>query len=212
MSCVTTAELQLELQNLAQGLGISVQELLANYVDLNTYQIDTAAINTTLASYGQRLDAIDVIDANDNVVTLAEKVKALNDMFTQNGNLATDVLNRIAANATAIASETTRATAAEAALASRLDTDEATLAANTTAINGLSQTVTANKTASDAAVAGLDSRVAADEAAIAKLNGDSTVAGSVAKTVADAVSAEATRAQGVEAGLQTAVDGINVYA
>lgn len=46
-------------------------------------------------------------------------------------------------------------------------------------------------------------------AAIAKLNGDATTEGSVAKAVADAVAVEKGRAEGVEAGLQDAIDIIN---
>jgi len=184
MAYVTSEELQDELENLAEELGISVQELLADYVTGTDYATDKAAIVA-------RLDALDVIDDSDGVETLAEKVAALNAMFTENGDLATDVLNRIATNATAIADETTRATNVEAGLRTDVDAATATGNANTSAISALDTRIVNNKSAAEAADAALGSRIDGVVADVATLNGDDTVDGSVAKAVKD----EETRAK-----------------
>jgi len=184
MAYVTSDELQTELENLAQELGISVQELLGDYVLGTDYATDKAAIIS-------RLDALDVIDASDGIETLAEKVAALNAMFTENGDLATDVLNRIADNAAAITAETTRATNAEAGLRNDVDAATAVGASNTSAISALDTRVVNNKTASEAADAALNTRVDGVVSSIDTLNGDETVDGSIAK----AIKAEETRAK-----------------
>lgn len=198
MAYVTAEELQLELEGLAEELGISVQELLTNYVTGTDYATDKAAIVA-------RLDALDVIDAADGVDTLAEKVATLNAMFTENSNLATDVLNRIATNATAIADETTRATGVEAGLRTDVDAVTATGNANTSAISALDTRIVNNKTASEAADAALGVRIDGVEGDVTVLNGDETVVGSVA----NAVKEEETRAKAElateKAGLQAEI-------
>lgn len=55
----------------------------------------------------------------------------------------------------------------------------------------------------------LQGRATALETAVGVLNGDDATAGSVAKSVKDAVAAETTRATGVEGGLQDQIDAIN---
>lgn len=184
MAYVTAEELQTELENLAQELGISVQELLTGYVTGADYLADKTAIIA-------RLDALDVIDASDGVETLAEKVAALDAMFTENGSLATDVLNRIAANATAISDEAARAQGVEAGLRTDVDAANAGVSANNSAISALDSRVVANKTASESADAALNGRIDNVVADVTTLNGDETVAGSVAKAVKD----EETRAK-----------------
>jgi len=173
MAYVTSAQLQVELESLATGLGISVQELLTNYVDNNTYAVDKAGILT-------RLDALDVINATDGVTTLAEKVAALDAMLTDPANqtLATDLLNRVAANAADIAAETARATGVEAQLRTDVDNANATGTANSAAIAAANTTIAGNKTASDAADAALAARVTVNEGSVTTINGDATVVGS----------------------------------
>ena len=64
-------------------------------------------------------------------------------------------------------------------------------------------------TARSEADTALQGRATALETAVGVLNGDDTTAGSVAKSVKDAVDAETTRATGVEGGLQDQIDAIN---
>jgi len=193
MAYVTSAELQIELESLATGLGISVQELLANYVDNTTYAVDKAAITA-------RLDAIDVVNATDGVTTLAEKIKAIDLLLTDptNQTLATDLLNRIAVNTADIASEASRAAGVEAQLRTDVDAAAATGVANTAAIAAANTNIANNKAASDAADAALDTRVTVVEGDVATLKGASTVVGSVDYKVEQerlrAVAAEAANA------------------
>lgn len=94
-----------------------------------------------------------------------------------------------------------RLTTLEAALGVEGDGDNtigARLSALETNDSKQDSDIAANKTAHEA-----------NAAAIAKLNGDATTEGSVDKKVADAVAAEKSRAEGVEAGLQGAIDIIN---
>jgi len=174
MAYVTSLELQTQLEQLAQDLGVSVQELLTSYYT-------KGEIDTTINSITSRLDAIDVIDANDGIDTLAEKIKTINDLLTDPSNqtLATDLLNRITTNDANIAAEATRATSVEAGLRADVDTANAGVTQNAADIASLNSTISANSAASDAADAALDARVTATEGDIVTLKGDKTVAGSV---------------------------------
>jgi len=176
MAYVTAEELQTELENLAEELGISVQELLANYVTGADYATDKAAIVA-------RLDALDVIDAGDGIETIAEKVAALNTMFTEDDSLATDVLNRIANNAAAITAETNRAVAAEGLIRTTAETANAQAATNADAISALDTKVNTKESESIARDNALSDRVTANEGDLTVLNGDDTVVGSVANSV-----------------------------
>lgn len=198
MAYVTSEELQLELEQLADDLGVSVQELLTSYYT-------KGQIDTTISGIVGRLDAIDVIDAADGVESLAEKISAINTLLTDPNNqtLATDILNRIADNATAITAEVNRATAAEAALGARVDTTDANVGTNAAAITALQNADVAEKAAQDVINADIEGRVSADETALTTLNGDVTVAGSVAKAVED----EKVRAQAELATEKTALQG-----
>ena len=174
MAYVTSDELQAQLEQLAQDLGVSVQELLASYYT-------KGEIDATISGITSRLDAIDVIDDSDGVETLAEKIKAVNELLTDpdNQSLATDLLDRISANAADIAAEATRAASVEAGLRTDVDAANNGVSHNAANISSLASTVSDNKTASDNAVAGLDTRITATEGAIGTLNSDSSVEGSV---------------------------------
>jgi len=195
MATVTSAELQAQLEQLANDLGVSLQEILAAFYT-------KGEIDTTVAGITSRLDAIDVIDATDGVETLAEKVKAINALLTDpaNNTLATDLLNRIATNASGLSAEATRATAAEAALQSAIDTNSNGVAQNASNITNLAVTVSDNKSATDLAISDMGDRVTATEGDLTTLKGDKTVTGSIANQI----DAEATRAKAVEAANQAA--------
>jgi len=89
---VTAEELQRQLEQLAADLGVSVKELvdaLQASIDQNTGRIE--ANEQSIQQILKRLDAIDVINDQDGVESLAEKIKALDDMLSENGTLATDL-------------------------------------------------------------------------------------------------------------------------
>ena len=171
MAYVTSEQLQLELENLADELGISVSEALA----IVTGRIDTndgliAGLQTAVASNAAAIEAITEMEDN-GIESLAEKVKALNDMFTENGDLATDVLNRIAANTTAIGANATEIEALKVSrdnLASEIVRVEAKVDANNVAngeaISALDARILANRTASEARDTALGQRIDTVEA------------------------------------------------
>jgi len=193
---VTTTELETALNELATGLGLSVKEFVeGGFLDLATYNVDKSAV---LA----RLDAIDVVNGVDGVNTLVEKMTQLDAIFTENGSLATDVLNRITANATATQAVATDLAALDAKLVAEQAVQDANIAKNASDITTLGTTVAANKTASDAADAVLDGRITATEGDLTTLKGDATVVGSVA----NAVKAEKDRAVAAEAANRTTSD------
>lgn len=157
MSYVTSQDLQIELENLAEELGISVSEALA----VITGKIDTnkTAIETLTASVGANATAIESITemADNGVESLAEKVKALNDIFKEDETLATDILNRIATNATATGANAVEIEAlkvAEANIEARVTALETKVDNNNIAVNtsisNLETKVDSNKAVMDA--------------------------------------------------------------
>lgn len=78
-----------------------------------------------------------------------------------------------------------------------------------TTLVGRIEALEADNTTNKAAITENTNKIGDNTTAIGVLNGDVNTAGSVAKTVADAVAAEKERAEGVEADLQDAIDVIN---
>ena len=92
------------------------------------------------------------------------------------------------------------------ALTSRVTTNASNIAKNATAISDLTTTVTNNAAAAQQAVDNLaNNAVATNTAAIATLNGDGE--GSVAKSIADAISQYGTDATAEHQRLETKIDG-----
>lgn len=206
MAYVTAEELQLELEGLAEELGISVSEALA----IVTGRIDTndgliAGLTTAVASNASAIEAITEMEEN-GVQSLAEKVKALNDMFTENGDLATDVLNRIAANttaiganATAIAGLDTRVGTTETEIVRVEDKVDANAIANAGARDALDARITANRVASEDRDTAIGTRIDTVEATAIADKAELT----------QSISDEVARATAVEADLQTQLDAVS---
>jgi hypothetical protein len=203
MAYVTAEELQSQLEQLAEALGVSVKELfdaMGVKVDANKEAIAVNA--SSIEDIKKRLDAIDVIDGEDGIESIAEKLKTLNDMLSQDGTLATDLLQRVADNKAAInavasdlSAEVSRAKEVEAGLDGRLSTVEQNIVQNTTNLDNLTKTVTANKTAIDASIEEINGRVAANEQVVENLfthtdKDGNVVVGEVEKRIADANAAQ----------------------
>ena len=192
MANVTDLELDIRLQELAEGLGLSVYEFVTGgYVNLTTYNLDMNAVKA-------RLDAIDVFNESDSVETVVERLEKLRDLFENtDGDLITTVISDIAANGAAITDEVAARTAADALLDGKITTVDAKITA-------VDAKVEAEKTRVNGLVSGLEGRVTAEEAKsvtfgsdIAVLKGDDTVAGSVANLV----KGEADRSKAVDGNL-----------
>ena len=178
MANITDVELDIRLQELAEGLGLSVYEFVtAGYVNLETYQLDIAAINN-------RLNAIDVFNESDGVETVVERLETLRNIFeTASGDLITTVIADIASNKTAIASEKAAREAAVSAVETRVTTLE-------TSATTLDNKIAAEKVARESADLIIDNKVqvvATDltgvKARLDVIEGSETVEGSIKKAV-----------------------------
>jgi len=181
---VTTEELEQALQDLATEMGLSVKE----YVESLGYATvaDLQASNEGLQA---QITAITELDAENGAESLAEKIKAIHDVVSDEDGVVQQILNKILENKQAIADETARATGVEADLQNQITANLNKANSNETALSNLNDTVVANKTAQDTVNAGVESRLAGTESTVATLTGDETVEGSVKKQIAD----EATR-------------------
>lgn len=181
---VNTENLELKLQELAEGLGLSVKEFVeGGFLDKATYQIDMEAVNS-------RLDAIDVMDETDGVETLAEKIKGINDVLANEEGELQGILNLITANSTKIGQVETDLSNYKTANDQKQTEQDNKLAENTGAISTLDQRVVTNREASEQRDAELSDRVTGTENDIATLKGDATVVGSVAKAIKDSQDAQ----------------------
>ena len=180
MADVTSQDVQDMLEEFANTLGITIDELLTGYLDLETYAVDKQAIM-------DRFAAIDVIDSEDGIDSLAEKINSINEVISNSDGEIQGILDLITANNTAISDEATRAAGVESGLRSDLDAAVNKGNSNATAISDLSTVVGDNKTAIEGTVSALDDRVVSAEEYITTLQSDDTVEGSLAKMKADEI-------------------------
>jgi len=190
MANVTTEELETALQDLADGMGLSVKEYVeAGYLDLTTYGQDKAAIEAKLQANTDAISAITEMDDND-VESMAERIAKINAVLSDSdsGELQ-GILDLINVNIADIAGLRTDVTGL------RTDVDAAVAQGNSNATNidNLSQAVSDNKEAAELAVSDLSGRVDTAESELEVLKGDETVVGSVAQKVKE----EADRAKAV---------------
>lgn len=171
-TCITTEELQIELEKLAHGLGITVAELLKNYVTKD--YVD-----------GEIKKIIEVGELDTE--SLAEKIIAIKDLI---GNTPDDFLNTIIEKLTLHDSEIAAIKTSISDFKTQYNNEQAIqnqkIETNTTNINNLTTKVN-----------DLEPRVAANETKIGVLNGDNTVVGSVDYKVKQAVDAEKTRVDNI---------------
>jgi len=213
---VTTDELEQALQDLASEMGLSVVE----YVQSLGYST-VGELNAAVSGVQSQIDAITEISDN-GVESLAEKIKAIDEVITNSDGSIAQILTLIQENKQLVVDETARATGVEADLQSQVTVNANKATSNATAIAGLTQTVTDNKTAQDTVNADVEGRLSGAESTIVTLTGDETVDGSIAKAIkgeADrakaqeaantaALSDEVTRATAAETNLQSQLDEI----
>lgn len=164
---VTTDELELALEQLAEGMGLSVVE----YVNSLGYAT-VADVQTGVTGLQSQINAIIEMDGENGVVSLAEKVKAINDVLSDENGVIQAIYTKIQENTQALVSEVTRATGVEAVLQAQI----------TSAVNAGNTNATAI-TAVQTAVSTLAGRVTLTEGDIATLKGDATVVGSIANLI-----------------------------
>jgi len=196
MAYVTSEQLQLELENLAHELGISVQELLQAYTTKTYVDGELAAIKLDI----QKITEVGELDTE----SLAEKIIAINQTIgTTADEVVKSLFERIAENKVAVQAVASDLAGYKVQVATEQAAQDQAINNAVITVNALGNTVVANKTAQDAINSDIEGRVASNESSITKLNGDDTVVGSVAKQVKDAIGAEALRAKTVEGDLGT---------
>ncbi|MGE4510081.1 MAG: hypothetical protein AB7D43_03160 [Sulfurimonadaceae bacterium] len=95
---VTTEQLELALQQLANQMGLSTVE----YVQSLGYET-VAEVQTKVNALQTQIDAIVTIDENDGVETLAEKIELLNALLAAEEGATQEILTRLTNIETAIA-------------------------------------------------------------------------------------------------------------
>lgn len=145
---VTTEELELALEQLAEGMGLSVVE----YVNSLGYAT-VADVQSDVSGLQGQIDAILELDSENGVESLAEKVAAINAVLSDENGVIQAIYTKIQENTAAIGAETTRATGVEAGLQSQITT-------NSTALTTLTNRVTVT----EADIVALTSSLAQKEA------------------------------------------------
>jgi hypothetical protein len=164
---VTTEELELALQQLAEGMGLSVVE----YVQGLGYAT-VADVESDVNGLQSQINAILELDAENGVESLAEKVNAINAVISDENGVIQAIYTKIQENTQEILNETLRATGVEADLQAQITSAVNAGNTNATAITSVQTALTA-----------LTGRVTLTEADIATLKGDETVAGSIANLI-----------------------------
>jgi len=144
---ITTTELETALQNLAEQQGLSVVE----YVQSLGYAT-VSAVETSVSGLQAQITSIVELDAENGVESLAEKIKAINSVVTDENGVVQSILTKILENRNLITNETARATKAELVLNSKID-------ANKSATDSLAEIVASNLTATDATDAQLQAQI-----------------------------------------------------
>ena len=189
---VTTDELQQALQNLATILGTSTKE----YVEGQGFAKD-ADLQAAVANLQSQITAITELDENDGAVSLAEKIKQIEAVLSNDEGVVQAIYSLIQQNQAAINDEVTRATGVEADLQSQITATANKANSNETAIS-----------ANASEIAGVKGRMDAAEATLTTLTGDETVTGSIKKQVAD----EAARTNAaIATAKQEAIDTSKAY-
>lgn len=144
---ITTTELETALQNLAEQQGLSVVE----YVQSLGYAT-VASVSTSVESLQAQIVAITELDGENGVESLAEKLKAINAVVTDESGAVQAIYTKIQENKNLVTNEIARATNAELVLNSKID-------ANKSATDTLAEIVASNLTATDLTASQLQEQI-----------------------------------------------------
>ena len=178
---------------------LAVSPMMAGAANVTTIANVTANDDLATTSY---------VQGAYNVLGAAVNTKQ-DQLSSTAGNIVTTVKTAVSETA-AGASDTSLVT--EKAVFDAIDAAKQIIGGDTTAITnkiGNGEIDVRDATTVVGALNELDTDLATAESAITKLNGDANTAGSVAKTVADAVADERSRASGVENGLMGALNTLD---
>ena len=202
---VTTEDLEIALSDLAESMGLSTVE----YVQSLGYAT-VAEVTAQGSDFQTQLNAITELDADNGAESLAEKIKAINDVLVDENGVIQAIYTKIQENKQLVVDETARATAVEAGLQDQATANLNKGNSNATAITDLTGVVSTNKTASEDRDTALSGRVTATEGDLTTLKSDLTVEGSVDYKVEQerlrAVAAEASNRTVSDENIATAKD------
>jgi hypothetical protein len=213
---VTTEELESALSDVLLIAGQDTVEYvesldLASHTDLNTVK---DAIQAQIDAQTAILESITETDPDNGTTSIQELLNSLKALLSDEDGLV-DVLTKIQENNSKIDT-------AKAELQTQLDDNAAAIASNVSSVTGLSNdlstlntTVTDNKTATDNAIALVKADSDTSKATLETLMGDSTVDGSIAKTIADEVAARnsaiaTAKQEAIDAAAEAAADNADV--
>ncbi len=208
---VTAEELQVELENLADELGISVSEALTIVTDNANLLKDRVATNETAITTLQG-DVLKIVEVGElDTVSIAEKIIAINETI---GEASDDVIkslfDRIAENKSATIAVDAKVEADRSSLVTyKQEVSDAQVAqdekidANISGLSALDSRVVSNKTASEDRDTALAGRLTDTESSIDTLESDDTVEGSVAHSVKTSV-------DNAKAGIKITTDALRV--
>ena len=159
---VTTQELQTALEQLASNLGLSVKE----FVESLGYAKSTD-LNTAVADLQNQINAITELDANNGATSLAEKIRDIEAVLSDENGVVQAIYSQIQANKQALNDEVTRATTAETDLqnqitgaVNRITQNEQEIANTKTLASNLAGQAEANaKSYTDAKASNLQSQI-----------------------------------------------------
>lgn len=187
--------------------------LSALAADVNSWAKKTASEFATWATdNGETYADSPKLATKAEVATVASNLAALTTRVTTAEGKITTIENDLNTAETGLKARVTTLEGEMDDAEDRLTTLEAALGVEGEGDNTIGARLSAlekNDSKQDSDIAANKTAHETNAAAIAKLNGDATIEGSVDKKVADAVAIEKSRAEGVEAGLQGAIDIIN---
>jgi len=194
---VTSEELQAELESLAEGMGISIKELLSKYTT-------SSELNKTLDA--MKLDIKKITEVGElDTESIAEKIISINELLENiDGEDLKGLVDSIAANEKAISDLAKTVEDTKVEITEALDAKETRLSNAETKLDGAIKTVEDNKAAQakiNDAMNTITTKTAAD---VEVLKGDGD--GSIVKQVTDAVGAERERTNTLVAGVNGKID------
>jgi len=212
-SNITTDDFNTVLAEMAKQLGISNAE----YIQSLGYE-NKEEVAAKVAGVQSQIDAIIEMDDVDGVESLAEKIKIINGVLSEDGAIQ-DIVTKLNENKAAIEAEVAARTAAVSDVDAKANQAISGNVSNSNAIEALTSKVAGNKEASESAFNLLGARVTVNEGQLATLLGESDVAGSVKNLIAEekarAFAAEASNRSISDANISTAkgeaIDSAKAY-
>jgi len=199
---VTTTELEQALKDLATSMGLSVKEYVeAGFVGVGDYAADKASIL-------KRLDAIDLVNADDDIDSLAEKISAINKVLSNDDGALQGILDLINKNKADLAATQTAVDGVKGSV----DTLTTKVATASTDIEAIKTAVADNKTAQAAKNGALDTSIASVQGDVDKLKAGADVEGSIAYSVDQEAKRAKAEVAAATADLQGKIDTLTAGA